>query len=502
MNRTSEARKRRPESRTFKAGLLAFGNLLTSLVALISFGILARIFDRHDYATYRQTLLAYNSIAPLLMAGLPQALFYFLPTGAARVRTILVENLGLLAGIGALFGLFLVLGGNELLARWFDNPDLSRTLLCLTPYALLALPITALSSCLAARDRIRQVVWYNISSRIAILICVVAPALIWRDPLAAIAGTVIGAALILLPGLALMLGSCREGSWRPTAAGMAEQLRYSLPLGAAGIVGALNINLDKILVSGFFEPERYSVYVNGAFQVPLFAVITNSATAVILPEMTAHYREGRHREAIGMWRRATVKCALVVLPIAVFLFAMGPEFIRIVFSREYTESAVVFRLYVLLLPLRIVGLNAAFQAAGRSGLVLLRVLIAIVLNVALGLILLHVEAIGYLGPAIATVAVLYLFGLPFAIVHIGRIMHERPLRVLPLRTVAAIAALSVLAAAVVALKLWIGELGDLISFTVVGLLYAAAVGGLFHVFGFVNLPSLLRSVLERFRAGS
>ena len=105
------------QSRTVKAGILASGTFLTTCVRLISAIILARVLSMYDYATYRQTLLAYAFVSPLLMLGLPDALYYFLPGENKRPRSLLMENLLLLSFMAGLFSLFLLFGGNRLLAR-------------------------------------------------------------------------------------------------------------------------------------------------------------------------------------------------------------------------------------------------------------------------------------------------------------------------------------------------------------------------------------------------
>ena len=56
----------------------SFGRTLTTLASIIFGMVAARLLSKHDYATMRQTMLAYSFVAPLLMLGLPDALYYFL----------------------------------------------------------------------------------------------------------------------------------------------------------------------------------------------------------------------------------------------------------------------------------------------------------------------------------------------------------------------------------------------------------------------------------------
>ena len=74
------------QSRTSKVLALSLGNTLTVLVGIVSGMVAARVLTKHDYATMRQTMLAYQFVAPLLTLALPMALYYFLPGSGERKR--------------------------------------------------------------------------------------------------------------------------------------------------------------------------------------------------------------------------------------------------------------------------------------------------------------------------------------------------------------------------------------------------------------------------------
>ena len=154
------------KSRTAKVLALSMGKALTALVVIVSTAVLSRVLTKHDYATYRQTLLAYFFAAPLLTLALPQALYYFLPVETKRKRGLLVDNISMLAMMGVVFSLFLLLGGNRLLAWRFHNPDLVSTLRVIAPYSIFMLPMGAIGACLVVMDRVITLTVYNILSRL------------------------------------------------------------------------------------------------------------------------------------------------------------------------------------------------------------------------------------------------------------------------------------------------------------------------------------------------
>jgi len=67
------------ESRSAKVLVLSSGQALTALVGVVSMAVLTRVFSKLDYATYRQTLLAYTFAVPFVALGLDRSFYFVLP---------------------------------------------------------------------------------------------------------------------------------------------------------------------------------------------------------------------------------------------------------------------------------------------------------------------------------------------------------------------------------------------------------------------------------------
>ncbi len=301
-------------SRSTKVLILSSGQALTSLVGIVSTAVLARVFSQTDYASYRQTLLAYTFAVPFVTLGFDRALYYFLPGEEEAFTRDIGRKPSLALWRGALLSLFLVCGGNQLLAMRFNNPDLAKLLLLLVPYPLLMLPAASLSACLMARNRTEQVAGFNVGSRLLMLLAIVVPCLIWPNPSTAIIGTVIGAAVTTAAALMLMFRACNAGSWRPTLAGIRKQIRFSVPLGLATLVGTVSLSLDQVMVAAICAPAVFAVYVNGAMEIPLIGMITGSVTSVLMVDYARLFKEGRFPEIVELIHRAMVKCAVPSVP--------------------------------------------------------------------------------------------------------------------------------------------------------------------------------------------
>lgn len=469
-------------SRATKALVLSSGNAATALVAMLSAAVLARTFSLVDYASFRQTMLAYAFAVPFVTLGFDRGLYSLLPGREARAKGVLVENLVWLLAGGVLLSSFLLFGGGKLLASRFNNPGLAPLLLLLIPYPLFMLPASALPACLMARDRAGQVALFGVTSRLLLFLAVVVPSIIWPFATTAVVGTVIGAAVATAIALWLMFRSCHEGSGRPTRAGLLEQAQFCVPLGLAGIAGTASLTLDQILVSSLTSPAEFAVYVNGAFEVPLVGTITGAITSVLLADYARLLKENRRDEVVALMGRAMTKSAIVIFPAMVFLLAMAEECMTALFGEKYGASAIPFRLYLLMLPVRILSFGAVLQAAGRSRVILTQAILSLSSNAVL--LWIAIRGLGPLFAPIGPVLSLYLLVVPFLVRALSKTLECPIGRLFPWRDLALLAGAS--AAGVPALLVVRHAMRggpDLAVLTVGGLAYVGITAGVFVYFG-------------------
>jgi O-antigen/teichoic acid export membrane protein len=475
---------------------MASGHFLRASVGLVSLAILARVLTVDDYATYRQTLLAYTFISPLLILGLPEALYYFLPTEQQRARGVLRENLLLLGVMGVAFSLFLFCGGNRLLAWRFDNPALKHTLMIFAPYPLFMLPAVALDSCLLARDKVARAAIFNVLSRVVLLVIVTIAALIWRTSSATVIAIVISAAVTLGPAVALMYSATKGTRSDISWGGAKAQLKLSVPLALAGMVAMLSAHIDKVIVSSMCSLRQVAVYMNGAIELPLIEVITASAMCVILPDLTTYFKEGRLSDLLVLWRRTAEKCLVILAPAMAFVLALAPELMTVLFSAKYTESAYPLRIYALILPVRATKLATLFIAIGRSGFVTVAATIGLIVNVILSI--LFVGWMGPVGAAWATVISIYAMRM-CAFAAMGSVLRCGLTDIIRFPRVAWTIAVACLPGVVVFLLRGLVPGGSVMRLAVLTPMFAIMLVAAYHVTGIVPLSRIAATLSGRFR---
>lgn len=145
----------------------------------------------------------------------------------------------------------------------------------------------------------------------------------------------------------------------------------------------------------------------------------------------------------------------------------------VLFSEEYAASAGPFRIFLFMLPLRILFHGGFLRALGKTRPIFIGAVGSLALSVLLSLVLVRIPALGLLGPAIAGVVAAY-WAVGYTIHVITRTLGWSWRHYFPWRTMAAIASVAIVAALPVALlasRLW--GLSALSQLVVLGGAYAA-----------------------------
>jgi O-antigen/teichoic acid export membrane protein len=102
--------------------------------------------------------------------------------------------------------------------------------------------------------------------------------------------------------------------------------------------------------------------------------------------MVAMARDGidrRAADALALWHDTTRRLALIIFPVVVFLVALAPQVITVLFTSRYLGSVPVFQLWTCSLVLAVPCVDAVLRACAQTrfllGLNLLRLLIIVLL---------------------------------------------------------------------------------------------------------------------------
>jgi O-antigen/teichoic acid export membrane protein len=234
--------------------------------------------------------------------------------------------------------------------------------------------------------------------------------------------------------------------------GPREQWAYSLPLGFAAAMALIGMQVDKFLIARWYDDSQFAVYSRGAFQLPVVTILPYALADVLVPRMVHLYEAGDREGLLHLWREAARRMWLVMMPIFCYFVAVADPFMTLLWTEEYRGTVPVFRIFLLLLPVRVAVCAALLRAIGRTRTVYHASLLLLGLSFGAS-VALH-RLIGFYGPPVANVAAQTLATL-FMLGCICRALKCRVADVMPWWSMTGAAAAAVACGALSGLLVWI-----------------------------------------------
>lgn len=411
----------------FKISVVSLGQLAYSLERIVVFMILSRTLTRIDYGTYQQVWLYYLTISPIFSMGLPNSLLYFIPfSKPEQEKTVVFQTLAILEAIGAIFCIITFFSA-PLVASNFNNPALVRYLTIFAFYPLFALSPRVFSFLMISKDKpVVSAVSSVLFSLISIVLTTI-PSIIGLPLIYAFYGSLAGSVIFFIGSLIFLFWYYKDQKFAWDWRLVRSQLFYSIPLGLSSIMGTLTKQLNNIIVSSHFTTELFAIYTNGAFEIPFISIITGSLMTVLIPEFTKMLHNNKTKQSVWkIWNDSTIKTAILLFPLTIFLLISAPDIMVAVFSSKYLESTGVFRIYLLITFVRITQYSSLLQAMGKTKVILFTSVLSLAINLLLSMIL--INTLDLYGPAWANVITIYslalvnlliirrLLGIPFKLI--------------------------------------------------------------------------------------
>ena len=382
-----------------------------TILLLLSSVVYVRFLSKADYGTFLQVMLISNTVIMLGFMGLPQSVYYFFQTEEKKdifiLRTIAITLL-----LSCVFAAVVFLL-KSILVHILDNPDLGLYywavwLIILAGYVV----------------RLREpLLWSAEKLVLSGLLTLVSSLLQFGLPMAGLfwGGTVRHVLLLMVIGnfvclaihlLIFGLLSLEYRRKRLSAAtgtnasnlkpvGFWRQMRYAIPIGLSSYSGVLGRELDKYIISGWFDPAQFAIYSRGALEVPLISTIRFTINDIVMPKFVQLFKESRYDELIETWHQIIEYVAKINFGIFAILFALTPTMIRILYTEAYIGAVPVFRTYLFMLIIGIAVYGMIPRVSGRTRLILWASLLSLPLNFVLAVLL--IKWVGSVGPAASTV---------------------------------------------------------------------------------------------------
>ena len=381
--------------------LLTVSKIITSILGLITSLLLARYMSLFEYGTYSSMLLVINLASSIAMLGLPNCVGYFLGKNKEKIdrqrfisvyytlNTILSISIGLVM-LGLIVPMQLYFKNTSISEYWFFlllfpwssiiNSSLEHVLVAYSKTKIL-LSFRTIESLLVLTNLVLTIV-FKLNIKTYILIYSVIYVVF-----------AIGVYIVVRN----VAGKLRISFNKQL---IIDILKFSLPIGLAGAIGTLNIEIDKMVIGAFFSTDELAIYTNAAKELPI-TIISSALTGVMLPRMSRAIHENKHYLALELWKK------IILISFSIYMIAMfgciiyAKEVMTILYSEKYLTGIDIFRVYCIVLLFRFTYFGILLNSYGKTKLIFFSSIFSLAINAVLNFALFFV--FGPIGCALSTI---------------------------------------------------------------------------------------------------
>lgn len=332
--------------------------------------LLIRRLDQTQFGLYKQAFLIIITASQVLAFGFGMSAYYFLPRETDRKPQIIFNILLYNLFVGTLACLALVLAP-EILGAIFHSDEMTRHAPLIGVAVLFWIFSTFLENAAVANQESHLATFFIIGSQITKTALLLGAAVFFGTVDSLIIAFLIQTGLQAVVML-FYLNSRFPGFWfafNPRT--FWQQAVYAVPLGAAGLLWAMQTDLHNYFVSHKFTPAEFAIYAVGCFELPLIGMLSEAVTSVLIPRMSELESKNDKTEILNLTIKAMERLAFAYFPIYVLFMIVAESFIATLFTENYLASVPIFRVNITLLPFYVVALDAVVRAFKQLGRVLL-----------------------------------------------------------------------------------------------------------------------------------
>ena len=354
--------------------------------------LLVRILPVTEYGSYREFLVYFGLLLPLVSFGIARSLSYLIPKYPEKERNWITQT-----------SMFVLISSSITILAIFPLGDIIRAktsfdfVAALQLYVFFFVNFDFLELYWLGKKRADLVLYYSTGRLCARMILVVALAYVTEDVESIIYGLIVLEAVRWLLVLAYSLYR-RWFTLKITRADMALQASYFVPLGSGAVVEQLNTSAGLFFISVVIGPEALAFYAIGMFATKIVDVLRGAIADAIFPDIV-EIKTTVAKDALPLWRQATVWYCILIFPTAVLFSYYSDAIVTILFTADYAAAIPVFTTFAVLLLIACFDFHLPLRVQNSNRYFLVGTIIALIVNVA-SIYPLYL-AFGLVGPALA-----------------------------------------------------------------------------------------------------
>ncbi len=176
-----------------------------------------------------------------------------------------------------------------------------------------------------------------------------------------------------------------------------EHISYGYPLIISALLGSSAQYVDSFLVLNKFDAATFAIFRYGAKEFPLVLLIANAFSTAMIPEFSS---KEKLYNSLQLLRKRSARLMHLLFPISMAFLLFSNWLYPVVFNDNFTESARIFNIYLLIIISRLVFPHTIIIGLKKTKIVMYASFAELVVNIILSVIFIHLWGIE--GVAFAT----------------------------------------------------------------------------------------------------
>lgn len=314
---------------------------------LISILLAKSTLTATDIGHYEALLYIGYALTFFWVTGLIQGILITYPSLSEQEQSIFFTQIyGLFTGISLLLCSILFLG-QSYIPFFFTNQAQLPYFQLFTLYLTIQLPTYLVENFHLLKQQNIKIVQYGVLTFVLHLIAVLLPIFLGYGLQGSFYGLILFA---IAKHLWLWAILYRFGTWAWNFFLIKKWLIAAAPLMAYAFINSFALTFDNWLVGWWYagDAQQFAIFRYGARELPLALVMASAFSTAMLPEVTKNIPE-----ALNIIKTKSLKLFHLLFPISILGLLLSYPLFPLIFSSEFTNSAAVFNVYLLILISRL-----------------------------------------------------------------------------------------------------------------------------------------------------
>lgn len=376
------------------------GKVLAFAVQFLVPILLVRTLTKSEFGLYRLALTISYTLIPILQMGLNSSLYYFYPISKEKKTQLLIQTFYLLLSIGSM-ALLIYLTTYRVIDKNFASAIRHPVVFPLSLMIYFLLISTIIEHIFILETKAILNAFYLVAEQIVRCFFIIVPVFYYRTAYHALWGLVGFAMLRSALFLFYFAYNYKNPFKIKDTHFIFQQIRYSIPIASGNMLGEIGRKIDRFIVSGLVGVTNFATYSVATVSVPLINLFFNSIFRVAMPKLSSYGAVGDKKSAKILWHNIVYKASLVTIPGLIFFEIMAEQIITILFTSQYIDSVVPYRILLLSLLFQMTGYGLISRAFNKTRVYIKAGIIMLIVGVILGIVL--TKLYGIIGAAISAV---------------------------------------------------------------------------------------------------